>query len=70
MHRYRFNGHLGPALVHGSQGERVDGCARCGSSGPLVSATVRPVHKGGRRTRSNLRGLCAACLRLKRAEDR
>jgi len=28
------------------------------------------VHKGGRRVRSNVHGLCAACLRLKRAEDR
>jgi hypothetical protein len=73
MREFRFEGGLGPAFRLGTaapSGGQLDGCARCGAGGPLTSATVRPVHKGGTRSAANLRGLCRACLRLKRAEDR
>ena len=72
MREFRFEGGLGPAFRLGTAAPSggLDGCARCGAGGPLTSATVRPVHKGGTRSAANLRGLCRACLRLKRAEDR
>lgn len=74
MKRWVFTGLDGPvfklgAINGGEPRHDPSACARCGAAGAVKLATIVPVHKGGRRVRSNMRGLCAECLRIKRAED-
>ena len=75
MKRWVFTGLDSPvfklgAINGGEPRHDPSACARCGAAGAVKLATVVPLHKGGRRVRANLRGLCAECLRIKRAEDR
>ena len=72
MERWTFPGLPGRPIRLDAPGARVDSdtCGRCGAGGVVKVATIVPVHKGGRRVRSNMRGLCAECLRIKHAEDR
>ncbi|MFM9182154.1 MAG: hypothetical protein ACKOV8_13075 [Phycisphaerales bacterium] len=72
MERWTFPGLPGRPIRLDAPGARVDSdtCGRFGAGGVVKVATIVPVHKGGRRVRSNMRGLCAECLRIKRAEDR